>query len=97
MQMNRQELLRSASRRIQRGRKATGRIVASALGFGLAYYFDSQNGAVRRKRLHLAARRTFQQINGALAPEAADPPVFTPILREQPRPRPAAARVGVAR
>jgi hypothetical protein len=96
MQAHRQELVRSASRRIQRGRRATGRIVASALGFGLAYYFDSQNGAERRQRLHQAARRTFRHINGALTPEAVDPPVFSPILREQSGTRPA-PRVGVAR
>jgi hypothetical protein len=42
MHEHRQELLRSATRRIQRGRKTTGRIVASALGFSVAYYFDSQ-------------------------------------------------------
>ena len=48
--------LRSASRRIQRGRKTTGRIVASALGFGVAYYFDAENGALRRKRLQHALR-----------------------------------------
>ncbi|MFZ0251780.1 MAG: hypothetical protein WAL61_17685 [Acidimicrobiales bacterium] len=70
--------------------------MASALGFGLAYYFDSQNGAARRQRLHQTARRTWQQINGALAPDVADPPVFSPILPDQPGSRPA-ARVGVAR
>ena len=32
MQQHRQEPLRSATRRMQRGRKTTGRIVASALG-----------------------------------------------------------------
>jgi hypothetical protein len=71
--------------------------VASALGFGVAYYFDMENGALRRKRLHQAARRTFRQINGALAPEAVDPPVFTPILREHRDPHSVAARAGAAR
>jgi hypothetical protein len=71
--------------------------VASALGFGLAYYFDTQNGALRRKRLHQSAQRTIHQINAALAPEATDPPDFSPILREQTETRPATVRVGVAR
>jgi hypothetical protein len=63
----------------------------------MAYYFDIEHGAQRRKRLHQAAQRTFHQINGALAPEPTDHPVFSPILREQPDGRPTVVRVGTAR
>ena len=91
--------MRSASRRIQRGRKTTGRIVASALGFRVAYYFDTENGGLRRKHLQQAVRRLFGQINDALAPDVADPPVFPPLLQAQPDHRlcPMADRVGAAR
>lgn len=82
MQMHRQELLSSANRRIRRGRKTTGRIVVSALGFGVAYYFDTENGAERRKKLHGLLRRTVHNIESGLAPEVDDPPpVFPPVLR----------------
>jgi hypothetical protein len=76
MHKHRQELLRSATRRIQRGRRTTGRIVASALGFSVAYYFDPESGGLRRKHLQHAARGLFGQINDALAPDIADPAVF---------------------
>ena len=52
MQKHRPELLRSASRRIRRGGKATGRIVVSA----------------------------FHQIDDALAPDIAEPPIVPPTL-----------------
>jgi hypothetical protein len=82
MQMHRQELLSSANRRIRRGRKTTGRIVVSALGFGLAYYFDTENGAARRKRLQQFVQRTARNIESGLAPEVGEPPaVFPPVLR----------------
>jgi len=58
MRTNRQELVRAARRRVHRGRMTTGRIVASALGFGVAYYFDAENGGLRRKRLHRRAEQT---------------------------------------
>ena len=51
MHINRQELLSSATRRMRRARRTTGRILVSALGFGVAYYFDTENGEVRRQRL----------------------------------------------
>lgn len=94
MQTHRQELLSSASRRLRRGKKATGRIVVSALGFGLAYYFDTENGELRRKQLHQMAQRAFRTLNVALAPDVEDaPPDFTPVLRthdsEGLAPRPA--------
>ena len=81
MQMNRQEFLRSANRRLRRGRRTTGRIVVSALGFGVAYYFDTENGALRRKRLHQMVQRTVGNIEAARAPDVVDaPPVFDPVL-----------------
>ena len=72
MHTHRQELLRSAIRQIQRGRKTTGRIVASALGFSVAYYFDPESGGLRRKRLQYAVRGYFRQINDASAPDMDD-------------------------
>jgi hypothetical protein len=81
MHKRRQELLRSATRRIQRGRKTTGRIVASALGFSVAYYFDPESGGLRRKHLQHAAQGLFGQINEALAPDRADPAVFPSVMR----------------
>jgi hypothetical protein len=82
MQTNRQELVRSARRRVQRGRKTTGRIVASALGFGMAYYFDAENGGERRKRLHHLMQHAARDVSARLAPDVGDPPVvFHPVLR----------------
>jgi len=99
MHKYRQELLRSATRRIQRGRKTTGRIVASALGFSVAYYFDPESGGLRRKHLQHTVRGFFDQINNALAPVSADPAVFPSVLRAHPRTglRPMADRVGANR
>ena len=65
MQMNRQRLLRSASGRVRRGRRATGRVVVSALGFAVAYYFDTENGGLRRKRLHETLHRVVADIDSA--------------------------------
>jgi hypothetical protein len=82
MQTHRQELLRSASRRVRRGRRATGRIVVSALGFGMAYYFDAENGELRRKHLFQTVQRTVRALSDTVAPDAGDaPPVFHPVLR----------------
>jgi hypothetical protein len=80
--MKRQELLRSANRRVLRARRATGRIVVSALGFGVAYYFDPENGALRRKRLQQRIRRTAGNMDAVRASDVGDaPPVFDPVLR----------------
>jgi hypothetical protein len=82
MQTNRQELVRSARRRVQRGTKTTGRIVASALGFGVAYHFDAENGGLRRKRLHRTVHSAARSIGARLAPDVGDAPVvFHPVLR----------------
>ena len=81
MQMNRKELLRSARRRVRRGRRTTGRIVVSALGFGVAYYFDTENGGLRRKRLHQMVQRTIGDVDAVRAFDMGDaPPVFHPVL-----------------
>jgi hypothetical protein len=83
MQTNRQELVRSARRRIQRGRKTTGRIVASAFGFGVAYYFDAEKDALRRKRFQYAVRTAVRDAVSVLAaPDVGDPPVvFRPAYK----------------
>ncbi len=80
MQINRQKLLRSASRRVRRGRRATGRIVVSALGYGVAYYFDTENGGLRRKRLHETLRRVVADIDSArTSKDGGLSPVFRPV------------------
>jgi hypothetical protein len=73
--------------------------VASALGFSVAYYFDPESGGLRRKHLQHSVRGLFGQINNALAPDTADPPVFPSVLRAHPgtASRPMADRVGAAR
>ncbi len=101
MQINRQELLSSARRRVRRGKKTTGRIVVSALGFGAAYYFDTENGGVRRKRLRQTLQRAMHNIESVVSPDAGDPPaVFPPVLRShgaEARARGPAERVGMVR
>jgi hypothetical protein len=82
MHINRQELISSASRRGRRARRTTGRILVSGLGFGVAYYFDTENGERRRKHLYGALQRAARTIDSVWASEAGDPPpVFTPLLR----------------
>jgi hypothetical protein len=100
MQTNRQELIRSVSRRVRRGRRTTGRLVASALGFGVAYYFDPENGGLRRKRLHEMVERTRRNFDSVSAAEAEEePPVFHPVhgLRAEGRARRRTARVETVR
>ncbi len=82
MHMKRQELLSSANRRVRRARRTTGRILVSVLGFGVAYYFDSENGGARREQLQHSLRRAARHIDSALTSEVGDPPaVFNPMLR----------------
>jgi hypothetical protein len=88
-----QELMSSAIRHARRVRRTTGRLVVSGLGFGLAYYFDAENGAARREQLRQSLRRVALTIDSVWAPETGDPPaVFTPLLRglssEDYEPRP---------
>ena len=66
MHVKRQELLSSANRRVRRARRTTGRIVVSALGFGLAYYFDAETGAARRSALWRWLRRAAHDVDSAL-------------------------------
>ena len=67
MDTKRQELLSSANRRLSRARRTTGRIVASALGFGVAYYLDAENGAARRATLRRLVQRSFRRVDAVLA------------------------------
>ncbi len=90
----RQELMSSTIRHARRARRTAGRLLVSGFGFGLAYYFDSVNGPVRREQLRRSLRRTALTIDSVWAPEAEDPPpVFTPLLRglsaEEYEPHPA--------
>jgi hypothetical protein len=82
MHINRQELISSAARRARRARRTSGRILVSALGFGVAYYFDTENGCGRRRRLYGALQGGSRRIGSVLAPGAGDPPpLFTPLVR----------------
>jgi len=82
MQIERQELLRSASRRARRVRRTTGRILFSALGFGMAYYFDKENGVARRKQLQQWLQQAVRSVDSVLTSEVGDPPpVFNPMMR----------------
>ena len=83
MHMNRQELFSSANGRMRRARKRSGRLLASALGFGVAYYFDTENGAARRQQLQRWMGRTARRYS-VVGSEAGDPPpVFHPLLGGQ--------------
>ncbi len=75
------ELLRSASGRVRRVKKASGRMVVSALGFGIAYYFDPQNGEPRRRRLMESLETTARRVDRKLASEVGDPPLLQPVRR----------------
>jgi hypothetical protein len=97
MHVNRQELLSSANRRVRRVRRTTGRLLVSALGFGVAYYLDIENGEARRKRLQLWLRRTSRRLESVFDSEAGDPPpVFSPSLRHMPEARAPGDAVGMA-
>lgn len=88
MDIERRELVKAASRRARRAKRTSGRIFASAIGFGLAYYLDTQNGASRRLQLRNQLRRAARRIDALFAPDPAVddiPPVFYPLLRSQPQ------------
>jgi hypothetical protein len=75
-------LMSSAISQARRVRRTTGRLLVSGLGFGLAYYFDLENGGARRAHLRRSLRRTALTVDSVLAPEFDDsPPVFTPLLQ----------------
>jgi hypothetical protein len=101
MQTDRQELVRAAGRRVRRGKRTAGRVVVSALGFAMAYYFDTEHGEERRRHLHQAVRHAVHSLQDARSRDLGDPPpVFHPMLRthraaatvDQPRGPAAAAR-----
>src|SRR5947209_2609569 len=82
MHVIRQGPLSSASRRMRRARRTSGRILVSVLGFGMAYYFDTDNGAARRTQLRHSLRRTARRLGSVLGSEVGDPPPsFYPALR----------------
>ncbi len=74
MHVNGHRFLSSANRRARRARRTTGRILVSALGFGVAYYLDTENGEVRRQRLFRSLRRSAHRLDSALTSGAEDPP-----------------------
>ena len=78
MHSKRQELLGSANRRVRRARTTTERIVVSALGFGVAYYFDVENGGARRAKLRQVLRQSARRVDAALASPVGDPPPDLP-------------------
>jgi hypothetical protein len=81
-------MLKGFGRRARRVERTSERILATALGFGLAYYFDTENGSARRQKLRRQLRRVTDRIDAVLAadPVPADiPPVFYPLLRSQPQ------------
>ena len=96
MQVSRQEVVRSAGGRIRRGRKTVGRLVVSALGFGVAYYFDTENGSLRRKRLHHAVQQTVLDVRAARAADTeGQRAVLKPGLQSEERAQVLNGRVGV--
>jgi hypothetical protein len=50
----------------------------SAAGFSVAYFFDPQNGAARRRRLHERVRQAGVAVDQVMSPES---------MPEQPAPR----------
>jgi hypothetical protein len=86
MHVNRQEpgnsVFASAIRRVRRARRTSGRLLASALGFGVAYYFDTGNGEARRRKAQHWLGRTARRLDSVFACKAGDPPpAFSPLLR----------------
>jgi hypothetical protein len=86
MHVNRQELFSgvfsSANRRMRRARRTSERLLASALGFGVAYYLDAENGELRRRKAQQWLGRTARRLDSVFDSEAGDPPpVFHPTLR----------------
>jgi hypothetical protein len=89
MHVNRQELFggfdgvcRAANRRVRRARRTSGRLLASAFGFGVAYYFDTVNGEARRRKAQRWLGRTARRLDSVFDAEAGNPPpVVSPLLR----------------
>ena len=93
--MKRQGLLSSAIRRTRRIRRTSARFLVLALGFGVAYYLDTENGEGRRKQLQHWLRRTSRRLESIIDFGAEDPPpVFSPVLQGMPGGRTSADAVG---
>ena len=85
MHVNRQELFTgvrsSANRRMRRARRTSGRLLASTLGFGVAYFFDSENGQARRRKAQQWLGRTARRPDSMFSSEAGDPPPASTPMR----------------
>jgi hypothetical protein len=96
MKFERPDVLQAAARQARRAKRTSGRVVLTALGFGLAYYFDTANGPARRRQLREHVRTAVRKIDRAFTsdPVVDDvPAVFSPLLQSTPerptiRPRP---------
>ncbi len=99
MRQHRQELLRSAIRQLQRGRKTTGGSWLPPSVSASPTSFDLESGDLRRTPLQHAVRGFFGQSNDALAPDVDDPAVMPSVLRSHPDSgsRPVTKSVGAAR
>jgi hypothetical protein len=88
MNVERRGVLNALTRQAETAKRRSGRIVVSALGFALAYYFDTTNGPARRRQLHAQLRSAARKIHGAFAPDHAvadAPAVFSPLLQSKPK------------
>ena len=88
MNFQRRDMFQAASRGARKAKSASGRLLVSALGFALAYYFDSANGSVRRQRLRGQLRAAARGIDGMFTPDRTvedAPPVFYPLLQSPPK------------
>jgi hypothetical protein len=82
------DALQAVTRRARKAKRTSGRIVLSALGFGVAYYFDTTNGAARRQKLQEQLRTAVRKIDGVFSPDPVVgdvPPVFGPLLQSGPK------------
>ena len=82
------EVSQAVARWAQKEKRTSGRVVLFALGFGVAYYFDTTNGPARRRHLHEQLRAAVRKIDGVFSPDplVADvPPAFSPLLQSVPK------------
>jgi hypothetical protein len=88
MNFERRDVFQAASRGARKAKRASGRLLVSALGFALAYYFDSANGSARRQRLRGQLRAAARGIDGMFTADRTvedAPPVFYPLLQSPPK------------
>jgi hypothetical protein len=84
MQHTQQEFIGSAIKHARRARRTTDRIAVFALGFGVAYYFDTEKGRARREQLRRSLLRTAATVDAVMTSDVIDaPPVFHPLLGGQ--------------